>query len=133
MKKSILTVLFASTLLIACKKEENKIQEPMTDPPVESVNEAPQNTAEDITILTAPNFQYAEADQFAKEYVEFIKKYSESSYSLSMLSDYIDFMSKYTGMVERMEAINDDELSAADYAYYIEVTTRIYKMLAEAL
>lgn len=75
MKKSILNVLFASMLLIACKKEENKIQEPMADPPVESVNETPQNTAEDITILTAPNFQYAEADQFAKEYVEFIKDY----------------------------------------------------------
>ena len=72
-------------------------------------------------------------EQFFIEYVEFIKKYSESSYSLSMLSDYIDFMSKYTGMVESMEAINDDELSTADYAYYIEVTTRIYKMLAEAL
>ena len=70
---------------------------------------------------------------FFTEYVEFIKKYSESGYSLSMLSDYIDFMSKYTDMVEKMEAINDDELSTADYAYYIEVTTRIYKMLAEAL
>ena len=34
MKKSILTMVFATTLLIACKKEENNIQEPITDPPV---------------------------------------------------------------------------------------------------
>ena len=75
MKKTMLTLLFASTMLFACKKEENKIQEPMTDPPVESVNEAPQNTAEDISVPVAPDFKYAEADQFAKEYVEFIKDY----------------------------------------------------------
>jgi|SRR5690554_2119280 len=79
MKKSILTMVFATTLLIACKKEENKIQEPITDPPVESVNNATQNNAEDVMNFTAPTFQYAEADQFAKEYVAFINDYRNAT------------------------------------------------------
>jgi len=75
MKKIILSAVLASAVLISCKKAADKDQEPMVDPPVESVNEALENTAEDVTVLVAPTFQYAEADQFAKEYVEFVKDY----------------------------------------------------------
>jgi len=73
MKKIIYPMLLSAVLLTACKKEENKIQEPMTDPPVESVNNATeQNTAEDVAV---PAFKYAEADQFAKEYNTFVQEY----------------------------------------------------------
>lgn len=74
MKKIFLSALLASFTLVSCKKEENKIEQPMTDPPVENVNEGVTNTAEDIN-ANAQTFQYAEADQFAKEYVQFINEY----------------------------------------------------------
>jgi hypothetical protein len=74
MKKIFLSALLASFTLVSCKKEENKIEQPMTDPPVENVNEGVTNTAEDIN-ANAQTFQYTEADQFAKEYVQFINEY----------------------------------------------------------
>lgn len=73
MRKIIYPMLLLAVMLTACKKEENKIQEPMTDPPVESVNNASQTTAEDV--VAVPRFQYAEADQFAQEYNTFIQDY----------------------------------------------------------
>ena len=75
MKKMILSAALVMAVLVSCKKAADKDQEPMVDPPVESVNEPVQNPAEDVTVLVAPTFKYAEADQFAKEYVEFVKDY----------------------------------------------------------
>lgn len=77
MKKIIYTILLSAIFLTACKKEANKIQEPMTDPPVESVNNAPQTTAEDVA--TVPSFQYAEADQFAQEYSKFVREFKTAT------------------------------------------------------
>lgn len=49
-----------------------------------------------------------------------------------MLADYARFMSRYPDMIEKMEALDDEEdLSAADAAYYLEVTSRIYRKLGE--
>jgi len=78
MKKIIYPMLLSAILLTACKKEENKIQEPMTDPPVESVKNAPQTTAEDVG-ATVPSFQYAEADQFAQEYSKFVSEFKTAT------------------------------------------------------
>jgi len=78
MKKIVYPVFLSAVLLTACsKKEENKIQEPMTDPPVESVNNAPQTTAEDVA--TIPSFKYAEADQFAQEYSKFVSEFKTAT------------------------------------------------------
>ena len=65
-------MVLSAVFLTACKNEANKVQEPMTDPPIENVNDAPQTTAEDVAAV--PSFQYAEADQFAKEYAQLVSK-----------------------------------------------------------
>jgi|GEM_PF-1882184 len=82
MKKIVLSFAAVMFIFISCKKEENRQQVPMSDPPVESVNESTTNTniAEDnMPVLSAPDFKYAEADQFAKEYVDFLKSYTVAS------------------------------------------------------
>lgn len=78
MKKIVYPMLLSAVLLTACKKEENKIQEPMTDPPVESVNNALQTTAEDVAAVV-PSFKYAEADQFAQEYSKFVSEFKTAT------------------------------------------------------
>lgn len=71
-------------------------------------------------------------EEFFSEYFDFIKKYSESDNPMLMLADYARFMSRYPDMIEKMEALDDEEdLSAADAAYYLEVTSRIYRKLGE--
>lgn len=77
MKKIIYPMLLSVALLTACKKEANKIQEPMADPPVENSTEVPQNTVEDV--MQVPTFQYAEADQFAQEYSKFINDFKTAT------------------------------------------------------
>ena len=74
-----------------------------------------------------------EYEEFFDGYIKFIKKYENASLSdlTSMYSDYISWLSKYESMIDKMESIDEDSLSAADYAYYVEVTTRIYNKLAD--
>lgn len=75
MKKILLVSAFAGLALVSCKKEENKIEQPITNTPTESVNDAPDSVAEDTGNSSVPIFQYAEADQFAKEYQNFVQDY----------------------------------------------------------
>lgn len=48
-----------------------------------------------------------------------------------MLIEYSDFVTKYADYVSKIEAIDEDELSAADLAYYIEVTARVTEKLSK--
>ncbi|MCH5194505.1 MAG: hypothetical protein J1F11_11120 [Oscillospiraceae bacterium] len=82
-----------------------------------------------------------EYEAFWDDYVEFYKSYMESLSSgdyFSMLGSYTDMleeMEKYDKRLDEMEKkldqIDEDELSAEDYAYYLEVTTRIYLKMLE--
>lgn len=75
MKKIFLSFMVMGALLFSCKKAADKSQEPMADPPVESVNDVPDVPREETVEISTPSFQYAEADQFAKEYTTFVKDY----------------------------------------------------------
>ena len=73
-------------------------------------------------------------EQFFNEYVDFMKKYTNNTSAanaLEMLTDYSDFMKRYAEVMESMNNIDTGSLSPADYAYYMEVTARIYKKLSE--
>lgn len=70
-------------------------------------------------------------EEFFNDYVDFMKKYQNSSDVMSMASDYADYMSKYSDMMNKLNAIKSEDLSTADLAYYTEVNARITKKLAE--
>ena len=70
-------------------------------------------------------------EAFFDEYVEFMKKYSETDDPTEMLMDYSDYMSSYADVMQKMNEIDTENLSPADYAYYVEVTARIQKKLLE--
>lgn len=72
-----------------------------------------------------------EYEKFIDKYVKFMKKYEEEDRPLSMLSEYTELMTQYTEFAETMAAYNGDNLSAADYAYYIEVMGRVSQKLLE--
>lgn len=75
MKKFFLSFIVIGALMFSCKKAADKIQQPMTDPPVGSVNDVPDVPREETVEISTPSFQYVEADQFAKEYTAFVKDY----------------------------------------------------------
>lgn len=72
-----------------------------------------------------------EYEKFIDKYVKFMKKYEEEGRPLSMLSEYTELLTQYTEFAETMAAYNGDNLSAADYAYYIEVMGRVSQKLLE--
>lgn len=71
-------------------------------------------------------------EAFIDEYIEFMDTYSDSDDPLSMLSSYTDYMQKYTDMAKKMDEIDEDSLSDADYQYYLEVQTRVSGKLLDA-
>ena len=72
-----------------------------------------------------------EYEAFFDEYIEFMKKYNSSGDTVSLMSDYLQMLEKYTSFTEAIEKYDSEEMNAADRAYYIEVTTRVSKKLLE--
>ena len=70
-------------------------------------------------------------EAFFDEYVAFMKKYKENPSDLELLGEYADYMSKYSDYLAKLSAVEQDDLSAADLAYYTEVYARIMKKMAE--
>lgn len=70
-------------------------------------------------------------EEFFNDYVDFMKKYKNSTDITSMASDYADYMTKYSDMMQKLNDIKSENLSTADLAYYNEVNARITKKLAE--
>lgn len=68
-------------------------------------------------------------EAFMDEYIEFMNSYKESGDTMSMLSQYTDYMQKYTDLMQKIESVDTSNMSAADYAYYIEVTSRVSEKL----
>ena len=72
-----------------------------------------------------------EYEAFIDEYVEFMNTYAESDNALAMAADYADMMAQYADTMEAMNAIDENSLSDADLAYYLEAQNRINAKLLE--
>ena len=71
-------------------------------------------------------------EAFFDEYIEFMQKYvgADSISALGMAADYADYMARYVETMQKLEALDQSELSSADVLYYTDVYTRIMKKLA---
>jgi hypothetical protein len=47
------------------------------------------------------------------------------------MAEYAEFVKKYAEFTESIKKVDQSSLSAADAAYYLEVTSRVTKKLAE--
>ena len=72
-----------------------------------------------------------EYEEFMDKYVAFMKKYQKNPTDLSLLADYAEYMSDYADFMEAFEEWEDQDLNAAEMAYYIKVQSRISKKLLE--
>lgn len=155
MLKKILAMLLAFVMMLsltACgvnrpaePDDDGNRQERVTEEPKET--EEPEKTAEpeetkEPAETEEPTEEPAgvsadfkavmdEYEKFIDKYVKFMKKYEKEGRPLSMLSEYTELLTQYTEFAETMAAYNGDNLSAADYAYYIEVMDRVSQKLLE--
>lgn len=63
-------------------------------------------------------------------YVDFMKKYKNSSDTTSMLTDYTKLMKEYADWTQKIGDMKSD-LSGDDLNYYLEVMSRVTKKLSE--
>ena len=70
-------------------------------------------------------------EKFFDEYVAIMKKYKENPTDMSILTDYATYMGQYADMMQKFEAWENEDLSKAELAYYIDVQARITKKLLE--
>ena len=70
-------------------------------------------------------------EDFFNDYVDFMKKYNNSTDIVSMATDYAKYTKEYDEKMQSFKDEKTDDLSVADAAYYLEVEARITKKLAE--
>lgn len=122
------------SITIRAYVEETEKDTSVSNETQETEEDANSETQDDATTQNNMEFRawVDSYEEFMNEYVDFMKKYSESDGSdLSLLSDYASFMSKYSKFAEESGSINEDELSAEDYAYYLAAYARIMEKLSE--
>ena len=68
------------------------------------------------------------------EYVAFMQRYgnADASDMAAMMADYADMMARYAEFAEKIDALGESELSDAELAYYMEVTSRVSQKLLRA-
>lgn len=73
-------------------------------------------------------------ESFFDEYIDFMKKYSSSEGDFTtMMTEYTEMLNKEIEWVDKIDEIDEKELSPADSAYYLLVTLRVEKKLLESL
>lgn len=87
---------------------------------------APEAPAADVSGVS-PDFKATmdSYEAFFNEYADFMAAYQADASSPELLAQYAEMMTRYSDMMQSMDDIDENSLSAADYAYYLEVTGRI--------
>lgn len=71
-----------------------------------------------------------EYELFFDEYVKFMRTYQEADSPADMMAEYSDYMTQYADTMEALDAMDPDNLSAADAAYLLEAQARITGKIA---
>ena len=117
----------AETLTQAAVQAEEEISE--------AAQESPESGAEDDGIVDESQIRpevkafLDSYEEFMDEYIEFMTTYSSSSNPVGMMAQYNEIMQKYVSFSQEIEKYDNSNLSNAEMAYYIEVTSRVEQKL----
>ncbi len=71
-------------------------------------------------------------ESFMDEYIAFMQKYDSSDDTASLLLDYTNLVTKELEWLDKIDSVDESQLSVADDLYYLEVTARVNKKLYDA-
>ncbi len=111
----------ASTSTSEPSAEASPVQERTQIPAVTSAPEASSAAASGIR----PEFKEAmdSYEAFFDSYWEFMRSYDSSD--LTMMTKYAEFMSQYADMMDKLDAVDESELSPEEEDYYIQTMAHI--------
>lgn len=74
-------------------------------------------------------------EAFMDEYVAFMQTYMSGDLNtmMSMMGSYYAFLERFDDFTDKIDAMDEDELTAAELAYYLDVTARVSKKLLDAI
>jgi len=134
-----LVIYYAKEDYVSEKDDTSDGTTPSTKPSTKPSNEAttPTDTEgeKDNPLDAAIGADFKAAmdtyEKFFDEYVAIMKKYKANPTDMSILSDYAKYMGQYADMMQKLEKWENEDLNAAETAYYIDVQTRITQKLLE--
>jgi hypothetical protein len=118
--------------------EEKAIEETtqVESEPVDSVNET-QSMEDKAELIDGvdPDLKafLDEYEEFMNQYIDFMVKYESSDDTVSMLLDYTKMLQEYAEFADKLDKYDSNEMSAADAAYYLEVTSRVSAKMVKSL
>lgn len=70
-------------------------------------------------------------ETFMNEYIAFMQNYYNATPNqmVNMLDDYYDLLTEYDEMMDLLDSLDTSNMTAEDYAYYLEVTNRVNENL----
>ena len=99
----------------------------------EEVDEDEEDTEEENDGVTPELKAYLDSyEAYMDEYIEFIVEYTENPTDITLITKYAEMQLKYAEFAKAIEEYDQDEMSDADLAYYIEVTSRVNQKLLDA-
>lgn len=110
---------------------ENMSENENADTAVTDVPDDEEKENDTTSDSIRPEFKEAmdSYEAFMDEYIAFMENYSNSTDIMSLLTDYTDYMTKYAEFTQKIAALDADDLSPAEAAYYAEVTARVSQKL----
>ena len=73
-------------------------------------------------------------EAFMDEYIAYLQKYTQADPTemVSMLGDYYALLSRYEAFAEAIDELDEDDMTASELAYYLEVSERVNRKLLAA-
>ena len=116
--------------------EDKLAGEPADEPdetpqPEPAPTDAPAQAVSDDTVRPEIKEAIDSYEAFFDEYVEFMASYDSSD--LSALTGYLSMMQQYTDTMQKLDDMEDDDLTSAELTYYTQAMLRIDQKLVGAL
>ena len=114
--------------VVANREAQDSMESPAVEANVITESKGPVSSAASSDFVALMDSYEA----FFDEYVDFMKNYDEDNMTdLGAYGKYASLMTQYADVMEKLDAIDEEELTAEEDAYYIEVMARINKKLLE--
>lgn len=116
--------------------ETETVTEETTSTESESNTETTADTSTLAEDMIRPEFkEFMDSyEAFYDEYIAFMKEYenADSNDALIMMGDYMNYLTKYSEFMEKLDSIDENELTDAEALYYAEVTLRVSQKMLQA-
>ena len=131
MKKLMIALItaFALMALTACGGSSDSVSE--TEEQTETTTQTTEATTEEPQDSSFEEFKKTMDDYeaFMNDYCDLMEKYNSDP--ASVMDEYLEMNQKYLTVMDELDAIDEDELTDEELAYYLEVMNRINTRLAE--